>query len=158
MRKKFDLEYYLEHPDTKVVTRNGNSARILCTDLKDDDGFCVAAAVTYEDGQEWVDRFHPNGNLYHNCESDHDLFFDLPDPEKKRVPLTDEDLLERVKAGKTMWFVNDGDIAFNIVDFDLDSVYIINGGTEEIVPYSYEELRIGMTFVDGEPCWKEVEE
>lgn len=35
MKKQFDLQYYLEHPETKVVTRDGRSVRIICTDRKD---------------------------------------------------------------------------------------------------------------------------
>ena len=30
--KQFSLEEYLEHPDRKVVTRDGRSVRIICTD------------------------------------------------------------------------------------------------------------------------------
>lgn len=87
-----------------------------------------------------------------------DLFFDLPDPEKKKVPLTYDDLLERVKAGKTMWLVRDQNTVYNIVDFDVESVYYIFGEVEEVRNVSYEVLMNGITFADGTPCWKEVEE
>lgn len=85
--------------------------------------------------------------------------FDLPDTEKKKVPLTYGDLLERIKSGKTMWFVNDRDTVFNIIDFDYKFVYVINGDTRGVVDYTMEEL-MGRSymFADGDLCWKEVEE
>lgn len=35
--KQFNLEEYLKHPTRKVVTGDGRNARIVCTDVKDDD-------------------------------------------------------------------------------------------------------------------------
>ena len=34
--KQFNLEKYLENPNRKVVTRDGRSVRIICTDRKSD--------------------------------------------------------------------------------------------------------------------------
>ena len=42
--KPFSIKEHLEHPDWKVVTREGEPVRILCTDLDDDD-YPVAAAT-----------------------------------------------------------------------------------------------------------------
>ena len=35
--KQFNLEEYLKNPSRKVVTGDGRNARIVCTDVKDDD-------------------------------------------------------------------------------------------------------------------------
>ena len=44
--KQFNLEKYLENPNRKVVTRDGRSVRIICTDAK---GICpVVGLVAYE--------------------------------------------------------------------------------------------------------------
>ena len=32
--KQFNLDEYLKNPTKKVITRDGNSVRILCTDAK----------------------------------------------------------------------------------------------------------------------------
>lgn len=54
--KPFNLKEYLEHPDWKVVTREGEPVRILCTDLDDDD-YPVAAVV----GNFHVDKYTAEG-------------------------------------------------------------------------------------------------
>lgn len=152
MRKQFDLEYYLEHPDTKVVTRNGFSARIICTDLKCE--YPTVASITCADGGEHVTIHDTNGFQFgYDCKSDEDLFFEVPDPEKKRIPLTYEDLLDRVKAGKTMWIFASSNICEEIVFFTTDTV---ETGYRSTV---YELLKDAeFHFVDGSPCWKEVED
>ena len=44
--KQFSLEEYLKNPSRKVVTRDGKSVRIICTDAK---GICpVVGLVAYE--------------------------------------------------------------------------------------------------------------
>lgn len=162
MKKRFDLDYYLAHPETKVVTRSGLRVRIICTDAKPYvEKRRVVALLCFEDGKrETSYRFHDNGMSLKGVETSYDLFFDIPDPAKKKVPLTYEDLRERVKAGKTMWLISASYAVFNIVDFDAENVYYIQGEFKEIVPVSYNCLFVdeGSTFVDGTPCWKEVEE
>ena len=160
MKKQFDLNYYLAHPETKVVTRGGNKVRILCTDRKSPlCGKNIVALIFHEKGIESVYTFDNKGKPSNAISSDYDLFFDLPDPAKKKVALNYDDLVERVKAGKTMWLVTDGDTVFNIVDFDLEAVYYIHGKEKEITSYPYDYLLIDeLIFVDGDPCWKEVEE
>lgn len=160
MKKQFDLNYYLEHPETKVVTRDGRSVRILCTDLEDANYPIAAACVNSGKNGAHVDSFTPSGKVLFNSytENNRDLFFDLPDSKIKRIPLTFEDMVERIKSGKTMWLINDRGIVFNIIDFDFDNVYYIYGGSKEIIPDSYEEAMKGTMFVNGDPTWKEVEE
>ena len=153
MKKQFDLQYYLEHPDVKVVTRLGQPVRIICTDAKSTkpDGYKVIALVSYSGHEdEFINRYKCDGSYLEGREHSSDLFFDIPDPVKKRVPLTFEDMVERL--------INDRGIVFNIIDFDFDNVYYIYGGSKEMIPDSYEEAMKGTTFVNGDPTWKEVKE
>lgn len=157
MKKQFDLQYYLEHPETKVVTREGRSVRIICTDAMSENSNKVVGLIQLG-GYEGVWMFHPNGLVFEDSENPNDIFFDIPENKEKKVPLTYEDLLERVKAEKTMWLVRDQNTVYNIVDFDVESVYYIFGEVEEVRTVAYEVLMNGITFADGDPCWKEVEE
>ena len=68
--KPFNLKEHLEHPDWKVVTREGEPVRILCTDLDDDD-YPVAAAIS----NYHVDRFTADGLFQYGEETKYDLFF-----------------------------------------------------------------------------------
>ena len=68
--KPFNLKEHLEHPDWKVVTREGEPVRILCTDLDDDD-YPVAAAIK----NRHVDRYTADGLLRAGQYNKNDLFF-----------------------------------------------------------------------------------
>ena len=70
--KPFNLKEHLEHPDWKVVTREGEPVRILCTDLDDDD-YPVAAATR----NRHVDRYTAGGLFQAGGETKYDLFFDF---------------------------------------------------------------------------------
>ena len=74
-------------------------------------------------------------------------------PETKRVPLTMQDLIDRVKEGKTMWIaLTDGGICQQITSFSWE-YFTTNVGT-----YNYDQLAEKFTFHDGKPCYKEVED
>ena len=74
-------------------------------------------------------------------------------PETKRVPLTMQDLVDRVKEGKTMWIaLTDGGICQQITSFSW--VYF----TTNVGTYNYDQLADKFTFLDGTPCYKEVED
>ena len=78
--EQFSLEKYLENPNRKVVTRDGRSARIVCTN-KLDKNYPVLALVRNED-YEMCYSYTTFGKLYINqsiCR-ELDLFFA---PEKK---------------------------------------------------------------------------
>lgn len=86
--KQFNLKEHLEHPDWKVVTREGRPVRILCTDLDDND-YPVAAVV----GNFHVDKYTAEGLFQAGKETKYDLFFA---PEKhegwviiSKLPFTD---------------------------------------------------------------------
>ena len=73
--EEFNLEKYLENPNRKVVTRDGRSARIICTNRLDEN-YPVLALVNNE-GAEECHSYTTFGKLYTNqkidCELD--LFF-----------------------------------------------------------------------------------
>lgn len=162
MKKTFDLNYYLEHPETKVVTRGGTSghaknARIISTDTKSINGYIITALIpTGPQGSENAYSFDINGRyMGGTTKSELDLFFDLPDPIKTRVPLTYEDLLERVKAGKTLFVdYTTEDMAAQIVTFSANKVAVAIRG--KIYELSYRWM-LTYYFVDGDKCWKEVD-
>ena len=86
--KSFNLKEHLEHPEWKVVTREGKPVRILCTDLDDND-YPVAAVV----GNFHVDKYTAEGLFQAGKETKYDLFFA---PEKhegwviiSKLPFTD---------------------------------------------------------------------
>lgn len=68
--KPFNLKEHLEHPDWKVVTREGEPVRILCTDLDDDD-YPVAAVVS----NSHVDKYTAGGLFQFGQNTKYDLFF-----------------------------------------------------------------------------------
>ena len=76
--KQFNLEEYLKTPTKKVITRDGRSARIICTDANGN--FPVIALVKIHNGDETVIRLKENGRFYNDTEYSNDLFFV---PEKK---------------------------------------------------------------------------
>ena len=75
--KQFSLNEYLANPSRKVVTRDGHSVRIICTDA--DGKAPVVALIKYED-EEIADKFKQDGTSLSGCGYRRDLFFA---PEKR---------------------------------------------------------------------------
>ena len=73
--EQFSLEKYLENPNRKVVTRDGRSVRIVCTN-KLDKNYPVLALVRNED-YEMCYSYTTFGKLYTNqsISRELDLFF-----------------------------------------------------------------------------------
>lgn len=73
-------------------------------------------------------------------------------PEIKRIALTQQDLIDRINEGKTMWVKYEQfDIKYwQIAGFDLYSVFF---AFDEI---DYDLLSVFGTFLDGTPCYKGV--
>ena len=71
--KQFNLEEYLANPSRKVVTRNGRSARIICTDRVDKEYKLVALVM--KDDTECMCAYNTNGRVYKNDTNSLDLFF-----------------------------------------------------------------------------------
>ena len=76
--EQFNLDKYLKNPNRKVVTRDGRSARIICTDGSNRTYpiFALIQSKEYKD----VLSYTKNGINIEVCESPFDLFFA---PEKK---------------------------------------------------------------------------
>ena len=68
--KPFNLKEHLEHPDWKVVTREGRHARIVCTDLDDRD-YPVVAVISNWHPQ----KFRADGLFQAGQVNKYDLFF-----------------------------------------------------------------------------------
>ena len=79
--EQFDLQEYLKNPTRPIVTRDGRSVRIICTDRISD--YPVVALVIYEDS-EYLISYTKDGEVYTTLEDDYDLFF-APETKTKRV-------------------------------------------------------------------------
>lgn len=74
--KQFNLEEYLKNPNKKVVTRDGRSVRIRCTDRKGKGQPIVALVETPDRDEEYVGTYREDGRWSTSgCASDLDLFF-----------------------------------------------------------------------------------
>lgn len=94
--KPFDLQEYLKNPTRPIVTRDGDSVRIICTD-RDDEDTPIIALVRHE-GVEVVMAFSKNGEYF--CMNEGpcpcDLFFA---PEKKTGWINLYDLRGKIVCG-----------------------------------------------------------
>ena len=75
--EQFNLEKYLANPSRKVVTRDGKSVRIICTDRRDLN-FPIVALIERElgEGEGEVIYAHTKDGIYCNtCPTTYDLFF-----------------------------------------------------------------------------------
>ena len=77
--KRFNLKEYLANPSREVVTRDGHSVRILCTDARNSN-YPIVALVSLKGGTEILCGYTKEGTRL--CDKIHldDLFFA---PEKK---------------------------------------------------------------------------
>ena len=71
--KQFNLEEYLENPDRRIITRDGRSVRIICTNRKSN----TFPIVVLIDGcyQENICAYTKDGLYSHGVECASDLFF-----------------------------------------------------------------------------------
>lgn len=76
--KRFNLDEYLDNPNRKVVTRNGKSVRIKCTDRKCVD-YPIIALIDLNEIEDFY-AFSRDGECWIGEETKYDLFFA---PEKK---------------------------------------------------------------------------
>lgn len=72
--KQFNLKEYLKDPSRKVVTRNGESVRIVCTNAR---GSFPVVALIYNDTEksDHAYRFKEDGSFTEGCTNRRDLFF-----------------------------------------------------------------------------------
>ena len=71
--KAFSLEEYLKDPSRKVVTRDGRSVRIICTDRVAKEYKLVALVM--KNDTECMCAYNTNGCVYKNDTHSLDLFF-----------------------------------------------------------------------------------
>ena len=72
--KQFNLEEYLANPSRKVVTRDGENVRIICTDAKYYD-YPIIALISLKDGTEVICPYTKEGVRFHARQEGDDLFF-----------------------------------------------------------------------------------
>ena len=110
------------------------------------DGKCVNVEIAENRGNNWRKNDFPLWNFAH-----HNYRIK---PEPKRVPLTMQDLIDRIKEGKTMWIKhNITNHIENIIAFT--PMFVSLHSHIDSVEYPYL-MELG-TFLDGTPCYKEVE-
>ena len=73
--KPFSLEEYLANPSRKVVTRNGRSVKIICTDRKNLNHPIVALIENKLTEGEGVLCYTEEGKIFNQVSNDADLFF-----------------------------------------------------------------------------------
>lgn len=77
--EQFSLDKYLKNPTRPIVTRDGRSVRIVCTDGRYEN-YPIVALVENEDGKKDVETYTIEGSSIDGYEHPCDLFFS---PEKK---------------------------------------------------------------------------
>lgn len=80
--EQFSLTEYLKNPTRPIVTRDGNSVRIICTDRNNKKYPIVALAQIY--GVEEMYSYTEDGIYLSGTPSSRDLFF-APEPKTKKV-------------------------------------------------------------------------
>lgn len=74
--KQFSLKEYLENPNRKIITKDGKTVRIICTDRKGLNVKPIAALITMPNGDEVIETYWANGIVTRGCEDNpYDLFF-----------------------------------------------------------------------------------
>lgn len=73
--KQFNLNEYLKNPNQRVVTRDGEKVRIICTDRKTAHYPIVALCTSTITGQEVCRSYGINGNYNAHAPSVIDLMF-----------------------------------------------------------------------------------
>lgn len=70
--KQFNLKEYLKNPSRRVVTRDGRTVKIYCTDYIDKCSLFVIAKI---EGNAYSCSFREDGRFGDYKETDNDLFF-----------------------------------------------------------------------------------
>lgn len=72
--EQFSVEKYLANPSRKVVTREGRSVRIICTNMKSYNERIVGL-IPSDTGIESIVTWNQQGKQYFNMDTPNDLFF-----------------------------------------------------------------------------------
>lgn len=102
--RQFDLDEYLKDTTQKVVTRDGRSARIVCTDYIKRN-YPVLALVS-SDGEEFAYSFSTGGEFSLDHTDDIDLFFADKEPSYRPYANAEECFKDVVKHGG--WVISGG--------------------------------------------------
>ena len=79
--EQFSLDEYLKNPNRRIITKDGKSVRIICTDRRGLNVKPMAALITIPNGKESIITYWENGVAIQGYEDNpDDLFFA---PEKK---------------------------------------------------------------------------
>ena len=79
--EQFSLDEYLKNPNRRIITKDGKSVRIICTDRRGLNVKPIAALITIPNGKEIIITYWENGVAIQGYEDNpDDLFFA---PEKK---------------------------------------------------------------------------
>lgn len=95
MKIPFTLDAWLNDKSQKIETRDGRTARIICTDAKADDGACIIALIPGYGGEEAY-QFFPDGRAFSSKSSNEDcadLFIVTPEEELTEFEKQIENLL-----------------------------------------------------------------
>ena len=71
--KEFNLDEYLKDPSQKVITKDGKSVRIICTDAKQE--YPVIGLLSLDDKSETTVYYKKNGRWLADNQDEWDLFF-----------------------------------------------------------------------------------
>ena len=85
--KQFTLNEYLKNPQKKVITREGLSARIICTDRKGYNTKPIIALVTIPNGTEVLKSYWEDGVNTRGCEGNPDDLFFVPEKKEGWISL-----------------------------------------------------------------------
>ena len=109
--KQFNLKEYLKNPNRKVVTRDGKSVRILCTDRIGGDS-SVIGLCRISDNIEKLIEYLPDGSYFPSrAESGFDLFFAPEKLERWVNVYRDKD---KYKLGATYFYHSEHEAKANI--------------------------------------------
>ena len=73
--KPFSLNEYIQNKSLKVITRDGRSVRIICTDINNTHP--IVAAIKRADGTDDVELYPKHGHYLTDKECSYDLFFEI---------------------------------------------------------------------------------
>lgn len=96
--QQFNLDIWLKDKSRKVVTRQGNSVRIICTDRKHTQKWPIVALESYGSG-EFVLYANDKGRVDLANENIHDLFFADEKEELTEFEKVLKEVIEDVQNG-----------------------------------------------------------
>ena len=96
--EQFNLEKYLANPSRKVMTKDGRSVRIICTDMKLYN-MEIVGLIMNDNGMESIFTWTQQGKQYLNMDTPNDLFF-APEPHEGWINIYRDSDNGRVYTGR----------------------------------------------------------